>query len=1038
MISSTFIDLVGHRDALAKAMAKHGLYAAWMEDQVAHAGESITDASLRMVRSASAYILLIGKRYGQIEVDPANPNGWSITRLEFEEAVKRDLPILVFLMDKDHLVHEDHIDFDPELKRKLEEFRQHSREKRIVETFSNLKEFERKAIHAVAQLAHDLEKRTPKPLPIDVEGPRVKSPRRIPKPPELYANPRYPATNAFIGRRDELQTLDEWAHPDDPHRILLFDAIGGSGKSMLTWEWVTNRARKVQDWAGIFWYSFYEEGANLTDFLRHALAYCAQIPLREAQEKPLEEVKADLLSWLDDAPFLFVLDGLERILVAYHRADASKMRDEDATNARDIILDRKPASVIRPSDGEFLRRLTTVTQSKFLVSSRLVPNDLLNHDGQVISGARREILAGLRSDDALALFRASGITGDESVMRSYLIRNCGGHPLVVMALAGAVSSSLSDGDFDGWLRDSEFGQLDFKDLDLVQRRNHILEHAINSLSDKDRELLYLIAILPSAADVEFLKALNPHLPPQTPAPNEVRDPRRLPRWNDLGVEEKNTRIQVWEQNQRAWQHYQESVTAREKSDADKRPPRLLAASLENLARWGLLQRDPVTHLFDLHPVVRGVAVSAMGEDETNRLGRGAVDHFTARAPKVKKSVRSIQELSESIRILRLYLSIQAWESAASFLSDQLNDALLYNLEAYDEYLEFAQAICGVLPTHEWPERDLGADDEYIVSGIVVCLGFVRRDSESAMIRELFIEREIKDENVIGLVDSLLNPNLTTSSFSRSQRLIALGKGLADLTAEPQLQFAAAESNHFLAIRLGEYGKADAYWAAMKKMGFDWPISRYRAGSAEYFRCTRMFYESALVEADLDAGLALATAKGSRSLQRWFLELRAQLALRQGRFLVAKSACEEAIHLARSVRIFDCEAESLILLVEIRLGSISTDSIRSRAQELEASRRLYDIWGAEIWEALGAPQKAVECAIRCYKWAWNDGEPYVDRYHLNRATEILHRLNAPIPDLPPFEPANIKNAPWEDAVEALIANKLKEQEAKRTEAEDTNS
>jgi hypothetical protein len=38
----------------------------------------------------------------------------------------------------------------------------------------------------------------------------------------------------------------------------LFDAIGGSGKSMLTWEWTTEHATQVRaDWAGRFWYSFY-------------------------------------------------------------------------------------------------------------------------------------------------------------------------------------------------------------------------------------------------------------------------------------------------------------------------------------------------------------------------------------------------------------------------------------------------------------------------------------------------------------------------------------------------------------------------------------------------------------------------------------------------------------------------------------------------------------------------------------------------------------------------------------------------------------
>ena len=74
--------------------------------------------------------------------------------------------------------------------------------------------------------------------------------------------PKYIAGNAFVGREAELATLDEWAAASDQYPVLLFDAIGGNGKSMLTWHWATKRAPEIRtDWAGSFWYSFYERGA---------------------------------------------------------------------------------------------------------------------------------------------------------------------------------------------------------------------------------------------------------------------------------------------------------------------------------------------------------------------------------------------------------------------------------------------------------------------------------------------------------------------------------------------------------------------------------------------------------------------------------------------------------------------------------------------------------------------------------------------------------------------------------------------------------
>lgn len=46
-------------------------------------------------------------------------------------------------------------------------------------------------------------------------------------------------------------------------------------------------------------------------------------------EKPWPEREARLLQRLSEEPFLFVLDGLERVLIAYNRMDASKLADDE-------------------------------------------------------------------------------------------------------------------------------------------------------------------------------------------------------------------------------------------------------------------------------------------------------------------------------------------------------------------------------------------------------------------------------------------------------------------------------------------------------------------------------------------------------------------------------------------------------------------------------------------------------------------------------------------------------------------------------------
>jgi hypothetical protein len=88
----------------------------------------------------------------------------------------------------------------------------------------------------------------------------------MPAPPAFYAHPHFLPGNRFQGRVSELNAIRDWAGAAEP--IMLFEAIGGMGKSMVTWEWVTNHAAQERsDWAGRFWYSFYELGADPILFL---------------------------------------------------------------------------------------------------------------------------------------------------------------------------------------------------------------------------------------------------------------------------------------------------------------------------------------------------------------------------------------------------------------------------------------------------------------------------------------------------------------------------------------------------------------------------------------------------------------------------------------------------------------------------------------------------------------------------------------------------------------------------------------------------
>lgn len=304
MVSSTFTDLQAHRKSLIEAIDKFALKAVAMENDGARADIDVIDSSLRFVEDAAAYIGVIGHKYGQTpECSTSNPDAFSITELEFNKAMKLDRPILLFLMADDHPVTKADVEQDGEKKKKLERFierakkmREGSEVERVYETFNNPEDFATKASIAVGRLASLLEQTAdPEPPSSNAGEPERERPAR-PNPPELRAVPRYMGSHNFVGRASELQTLNEWASEADTDSMLLFEAIGGSGKSMLTWEWATNHAVTTRkDWAGRFWYSFYERGALMTDFCRQALAYMTGQPLEDFSDLRIRDLSERLI-----------------------------------------------------------------------------------------------------------------------------------------------------------------------------------------------------------------------------------------------------------------------------------------------------------------------------------------------------------------------------------------------------------------------------------------------------------------------------------------------------------------------------------------------------------------------------------------------------------------------------------------------------------------------------------------------------------------------------------------------------------------------
>jgi hypothetical protein len=103
-----------------------------------------------------------------------------------------------------------------------------------------------------------------------------------------------------------------------------------------------------------------------------------------------------------------------------------------------------------------------------------------------------------------------------------------------------------------------------------------------------------------------------------------------------------------------------------------------------------------------------------------------------------------------------------------------------------------------------------------------------------------------------------------------------------------------------------------------------------------------------------------------------------------------------------------------------------------AKQLSEARKISHRPLAELWLEIGDYDQAKKHALAAYRSAWADGEPYIDRYELNKATALLKQLRAEIPKLPPYDPNKDDKLLWEDEVAAAI-EKLRrtEKQAKQT-------
>jgi hypothetical protein len=402
MISSTARDLPEHREQVRLGCQRAGFPADHIMENLTAVDADAVRVSLDLVDKADVYLGIFAYRYGHV------PKGAdvSITEMEFDRAVELEKPRLIFFIHAEHSVKGEDVETG-EGAAKLKALKERIGEDRVAAFFKSPADLRAHVVEALVPLRKSLEEGEAE----DAKAIAAKFHRHtaIPAPPAPYVAHPYTLLQVrdFIGRRAQLNLLTDWiADPKSKSfgaRIFCFVAIGGMGKSALTWKWFQKIApEEMKPLAGRLWWSFYESDATFENFLGRALCYVSGRSEEEVRALRWPEREAELLQRLNERPFLFVLDGLERILLAYHRMDASYLADDEydeqtanrvahaaglpSAGAQSFIGQHRLRQTIDPRAGKFLQRLAGTETSRVLISTRLYPSELQTRTGEALPG----------------------------------------------------------------------------------------------------------------------------------------------------------------------------------------------------------------------------------------------------------------------------------------------------------------------------------------------------------------------------------------------------------------------------------------------------------------------------------------------------------------------------------------------------------------------------------------------------------------------------------------------------------------------------
>jgi tetratricopeptide (TPR) repeat protein len=953
-ISSSVLDLPEHRGQVLDACLRMGMFPSLVERLPDKDVDAIA-LSLNLIDEADLYVCILGHRYGYI---PTGKEA-SIVEMEYDRAVERGIPRLIFLMHEDYPVKLADIETGEGAK-KLKKFKERLEVENVVSFFKSPEDLRAHVINSLSQYREQHSKR-------DVTSFHYVS--DIPAPPEAFIAHPYTLlqTHRLVGRQTELNLLTDWVGQQDAEvnraRILSVVAVGGIGKSALTWQWFNKIAQQeMKPLAGRMWWSFYESDATFENFVTRALTYVSRRTLEEIRQIPAPEREAQLLAALDREPYLIVLDGLERVLIAYARMDAARLEDSQVSNQRNL---RKTAD---PRVGRFLKKLAQLRSSRILVSTRLYPAELETEGGDAVPGSFRLDITGLTDEDAVELWRALNVTGSRDLLLP-VFNTFGKHPLLIQALAGEVRRyRRAPGNFEAWRKaNPRFEPTKFPLLQ--DAMGHVLEFALRGLDDRELRVLQIIAAFRMPAHHETLAALL------------------------IG----------------------EGKICVDESELDE--------ALAELEDRGLIGWDKRANRYDLHPIVRRVVWNRLSDDTRRGVYSSLYVHFKT-SPMINDwhEVRSLEDLTPAIELYNTLIGLGRYDDASKFFIKRLNDALLYRLGASRQQVELLELL---FPDglNQSPRLSISSAQAFTLNALALGYQFSGRPGYAAPLLRRHNTTHQHTKDYANLSVGLRNISYTLRLLGAIRESEASARRALIIARERQDHFQEAAILNLVGWTLAVRGVVIESESALKRsLRIDAALlNRQAVGADNCYLAQRALWLGEFANALSCAKRAWELAQLMR-LERDFIRVarvQGEAALGVNEFVTADERLHHALTRARMVNLVEEELPALVALAELRRKQGDLKAARELLDDVweVAERGPYPLFHADACNVLaeverdaGNDAKAVEAATKAYRLAWCDGPPFAYHWGLEKARALLRELGAGEPLMPAFDESKFEAMP----------------------------